>query len=513
MVCIESSSPSIRCQRKLVRNACVSGAVLIALLLPQDSFSLTRKKFNFVVGVNGDFKAAMAAAATTATSSARYHIFFPDGEYSIGQLTGDANQKTTFPTSNVSFIGQSADKTVIYNKSTTEGIGVTATLYFNKANNLYLQDLTVLNKANYGKPETYSVTGRHVAVQEQGNNIIYKNVKLLSTQDTYYSKGTKTYWEDGEIHGTTDFICGSGDVFFNRLRIYALKKSALTAPSSTNDTWGYVFNECTIDGDASDFTLARSWNDGKAVFLNTTMKKLPVAGGWGDPMNSVPKVFAEYKSKNASGGMVDLSKRRTSYSLDGTTVNLKAVLTDAEAAKYTLASVMGTWQPQNATKQLAAPVAKQEGSSLKWDDNTNALCWVVLKGGKYLANVITNSYDVSSLAKGDVLTVRAANEMGGLGASSNAVTVGTTTAVQGAKASGVRHAMDRSAKLLRVSGGAPGGMTAGLYALDGTARSSTYEATSATQGVEIPVNTLKPGVYVLRYTSAEGTSTTAIGIW
>lgn len=483
---------------------------LLVLLFARDGLAQTRRKFDFVVGVNGDFKAAMAAAAKA--SGARFRIFFPDGEYNIGQLTGDANQKTTFPTSNVSFIGQSADKTVIYNKSTSEGIGITATLYFNKANNLYLQDLTILNKANYGNVASYSQTGRHVAVQEQGSNIVYRNVKLLSTQDTYYSKGTKTYWEGGEIHGTTDFICGSGDVFFSRVRIYALKKSALTAPSSTGNEWGYVFSECTIDGDASDFTLARSWNDGKAVFLNTTMKKLPTPAGWGDPMNSVPTVFAEYKSRNASGALVDLSKRRTSYSLDGATVNLKAVLTDAEAARYTLANVMGTWQPQNLTKQVAAPVARQEGTSLAWNDDAAASSWVVFKGGKYFANVTTNRLDIASVAKGEVLAVRAANEMGGLGAISNAVTVGTPVAVRRDGLPGMRHAIDPS-RVLRVSGELPGALTAGLYALDGTARTGTFRAPTAAQGVAIPLQDVEPGVYVLRYDVGGESRSVPIGVW
>src|SRR3569833_1785339 len=91
--------------------------------------ALTKKKFDFIVGVDGDFKAGMAAAAKGASSSNRFILFFPDGEYNIGGLTGDANQKTTFPTSNVSFFGQSEDKTIVYNKSKNEGISITATLF------------------------------------------------------------------------------------------------------------------------------------------------------------------------------------------------------------------------------------------------------------------------------------------------------------------------------------------------------------------------------------------------
>lgn len=386
--------------------------------------AVAHRKFDFVVGVDGDFKAASAAAAAKASASNRFYLFFPDGEYDLGTQTGDANQKTNFSTANVSFIGQSEEKTVLFNKSINEGIGITATLYLNKADNLYMQDMTIKNKANYGDPATYSVTGRHVAIQEQANKVVYKNVRLLSTQDTYYTKGTRTYWEGGQIHGTTDFICGGGDVFFHKVLLYEMKKSAMIAPS-TNTSWGYVFKDCTIDGDVSGFDLGRSWGDARAVFLNTTMRKLPSATGWGNPMNSVPKVFAEYKSIDASGNPVDLSQRRRVYTKDAVTVTLDPVLSDAEAAKYSLSAVLGgndNWQPQNATKQVAAPVIAQEGSTLRWADQTDALCWVVFRNGRYFANVATNSIDISPVSLGEALTVRAANAMGGLGASSNTVT-------------------------------------------------------------------------------------------
>jgi uncharacterized repeat protein (TIGR02543 family) len=403
--------------------------IFIFLSLPDLSFAVTKKTYDFVVGVNGDFKAAKTAAANAASSGNRFYIFFPDGNYDIGSLTGDINQKTTFSTSKVSFIGQSTDNTVIYNKSIGEGIDTTATLYFSNTDNMYLQDLTIYNKANYGNTETYSVTGRHVAVQQQGDKFIYKNVKLLSTQDTYYTKGKKrTYWENGEIHGTTDYICGDGDIFFNQCRLYNLKQSAMTAPSTTTQ-WGYVFSGCTIDGDVNDytFTLGRSWNTAKAVYINTTMKKLPSAAGWGDPMNSNPQVFSEYNSKTASGTSVDLSSRRTSYT-KGVTVTLNPVLSASQAAEYTVANVLSgsdNWQPDKLAQQISAPTITQDGNTIKWNANDSALCWVVFKGGKYLANVSTNSYDASAVAVGETITVRAANEMGGLGLSSNALVKGS----------------------------------------------------------------------------------------
>lgn len=408
---------------------------LLALISAPDlRGAAARRPFDFVVGVDGDWKAAVAAAAKKASASYRYRIFYPDGEYNVGALTGDANQKSTFTTANVSFIGQSADKTILFNKSVDEGIGITATLYLDNADNLYMQDLTVMNRANYGQPSTYGATGRHVAIQEQADRMIYKNVHQLSTQDTYYTKGTRTYWEGGRIDGTTDFICGGGNVYFNRVELNELKDgSPITASSpAAGDAWGYVFESCSIGASKSGYLLGRSWGEARVVFLRTTMKQIAAAGGWGDPMNNVPKVFAEYKTVDANGKAVDLSQRRTTFTKDGTTVKLNPVLSDAEAAKYTLRNVLAgndDWRPDELARQVSAPAARQEGSALKWNDNDSASCWAIFRNGKYLANVAADSFDISALPKGDVLTVRAANAMGGLGAASNAVTVGSTVGI------------------------------------------------------------------------------------
>jgi pectin methylesterase-like acyl-CoA thioesterase len=492
------------------RRGLLAGAVAICALglcVPRGAeAAVAKRKFDFVVGVDGDWKAAVAAAAQKASSSYRFYILFPDGEYNVGALTGDANQKTNFTTSNVSFIGQSADKSILYNKSVNEGIGITATLYLNKAHNLYMQDLTVMNRANYGQPSTYGATGRHVAIQEQADKMIYKNVKQLSTQDTYYTKGSRTYWEGGQIDGTTDFICGAGDVFFNGVTLNELKDgSPITAGSpNTSNAWGYVFKNCTINATKDGYQLGRSWGEARVVFLNTKMNKIPSAAGWGDPMNNVPKVFAEYKSVNASGAAVDLSKRRTTYTKDGTTVTLKPVLTDAEAAKYTIPNVLsGTdnWKPDDLARQVSAPVVRQEGTLLKWNDNDSALCWAIFKGGKYLANVATNSYDVSKLAKGDILTVRAANSMGGLGANSNAVTVGTPTGVA-PQAHRSLHDIAQVGNSLRIASlSAPARLR--IVGADGAlVRSISLDPSTASQSIDLASQNLKAGMYFARLDGA-----------
>lgn len=481
-----------------------STAVIIISAADYSASAVTKKTFDFIIGVDGDFKAAAAAATQNASSGKRFNLFFPKGEYNIGKLTGDANQMTSFTASNVSFIGENADSTIIFNQSINEGISITSTLYFNKANNLYLQDLSILNKANYRNGSDLSKTGRHVAVKEQGDKLIYKNVKLLSTQDTYYTVGTRTYWEDGEIHGTVDFICGYGDVFFNKCILYLERdKGCLTAPG-TKSSWGYVFMNCIIDGVGSNHLLGRSWNNTpRCVYINTIMKKLPTTAAWGDPMNVLPALFAEYNSKTATGSSVDLSGRRTTYSLDGATVRLNPVLSTSQAAQYTISNVLkgnDNWQPDNLTKQVSAPVVRLEGKTLKWNDNDSVLCWVVYKNRKYFKCVASNNLEITPDAT-VTYYVRAANSMGGLGPTSNVVD-GITTSVNHTTSdfsnTNTRFFFDSARKTFYVQN-VTQACNVHIYSLSGKLlRSRAFQVNSTKLPHEISMTGFNQGVYIYK---------------
>ena len=395
------------------------------------AFAVTKHGFDFVLGVDGDFKAAIAkASASGASESKRFIIFVPNGEYNITKLTGDEHGKTTFSPSNVSIIGESVDKTIIWNTTDTEGIGTTATLYFPKNKNMYMQDITLQNRSSVSSANA----ARQVALQQNsGDKFIYKNVRLLSGQDTYYTKKGRTYWEGGEIDGTVDFICGDGDVFFEGTKLVMTRNSGYITASQNSTDWGYVFNNAIIEVSNSSFNgtfyLGRSWGHAKTIFLNTIMRAEPRAEGWGPDMNSAPVVFGEYNSKNKNGGAVNTSQRKTRF--DGgkdasTATTLKTVWNASDAAKYTLKNILGgsdNWEPNKLTVQVSAPKISQEGSNIIWNDDENAICWAIFVNGHYHSNTTTNSIDVGNIAAGSKVTVRAANSMGGLGTTSNEITV------------------------------------------------------------------------------------------
>jgi Pectin methylesterase len=389
--------------------------------------TVTKKLFDFVVGVDGDFKAAITAATAASASGNRFRIFFPNGQYNLGTSTGDANQMTSIALPNVSYIGQSADNVTLYNLPTTEGIGVTATMQFTSAaGNNYMQDISLKNNYPYN-----STTGRAVALWDQGNKNIYKNVKLLSYQDTYYSGGSiRSYFENSEIHGVVDFICGGGDIFFNECLLYVENRagSVITAPA-TSTNWGYVFNNCTIDGPSTNngnYYLGRPWqNSPKSVYINAKMNILPSAAGWTTMGSTPPSVFAEYNSTTSSGSVVDLSTRMTTYTYNSVSTPVTPTLTSTQATQYTIENVLGgtdTWQPKLYTDAAATPVISGSGSSINWADNNYVLCWAIFKDGVFVTFSTTNSYSIPSSVVSGTYTVRAANEMGGLGAVSNTYT-------------------------------------------------------------------------------------------
>ena len=393
--------------------------------------AITKHSFDFVLGVDGDFKAAIAKASSSgASESKRFILFVPDGEYNITKLTGDEHGKTTFSGSNISIIGQSVDKTIIWNTTDTEGISTTATIYFPSNKNMYMQDITLQNRSSVSSANA----ARQVALQQNaGDKFIYKNVRLLSGQDTYYTKKGRTYWEGGEIDGTVDFICGGGDIFFEGTKLVMTRNGGYITASQNPDDWGYVFNNAIIEVSNSSFNktfyLGRSWGHAKTIFLNTIMRAEPRAEGWGPDMNSAPAVFGEYNSKNGSGGDINTSQRKTRF--DGgkdpsSATTLKTVWNASDAAKYTLKNVLGgndNWEPNKLTVQVSAPKISQEGANIVWNDDDNAICWAIFVNGKYHSNTTSNSIDVGTIAAGSKVTVRAANSMGGLGATSNEITI------------------------------------------------------------------------------------------
>lgn len=407
--------------------------------------TVAKKLYDFVVGRDGTITDAVNAA-NKRNALDRFVIFLPDGKYvfdaegrtvtdSVGKTYPDP--KTTLTASNVSFIGQSMEGVEITNTATSvfEGIRTSGVLY-NKGSNNYFQNLTI--KSNMGDNN-----GRDIEFCDGGNRTIFKDACLWGYQDTYVSDNprSKYYFEGGVLRGRTDYLCGSGDVYYNGVTLQHCYQGGYIAVPSGSKKYGYVFESCHIKKETPDvtFTLGRPWGSGtpEAYFLNTTMDAAPIGDGWSEMSGGWPKRFAEYNSTLTTGTVLDLTGRKTIFA---DTHENNPVLTADEAARLTLAAVCGQdddWDPTAVTEQASAPTrltVNKDTKALTWDDSQYVLGWVVFKDGKYEANVTEPTYTVDDATA--TWTVRAANEAGGLG---EAATAEVTTAIQDVTGVGTQH--------------------------------------------------------------------------
>lgn len=360
----------------------------------------------------------IANGNNAAAYAARTFIFLPNGTYDLGDKC-----LTTISGNNISIIGESMDNTIIVNKPEVEGIGVTATL-FNTSTGLYMQDLTLKNAYPFDKS-----TGRAVCLQDKGTQTICKNVKMLSYQDTYYSNNNKGqyYFENSDIHGIVDFICGGGDVFFNKctLTLEPGKGSYITAPYTDGTDYGYVFDGCKIVGSATDsFTFGRSWGGtAKCAFLNTILDKNAAAniastrwttGG----MNVVAKNFFEYNTIDENGKVISPAENIVKFTKDKEVSEYNTIITAEKAAEFSLDKVFTNWKPADLAAQKSASAATESNGKLAWEGD--AQMYIVLKDGKFFAMTAEKSLDIAGAT--GTWSVRAANEMGGFGKMTSVVT-------------------------------------------------------------------------------------------
>lgn len=363
----------------------------------------------------------VVSGANAKQDAERSYIFIPDGVYDLGETV-----LTAISGYNISIIGQSTEKTIIKNapEVANEGIGTTAVLV-NSTQNLYMQDLTLQNALDY-----YAAgdAGRAVCFQDKGDRAILKNVAMLSHQDTYYSQNTKqSYWEDCDIHGTVDFICGGGDVRFVNTTLSLEPRSAngtggrtITAPTTTTE-FGYVFDGCKVVDLAEgkgDWNFGRTWqNNPICIYLNTTLDEncanTLIDSRWIEKgmNNRDPRIFGEFNTMDEAGNNITpASNIITSYR-----GQFQTILSADAAEAYAYDKMFTDWNPAFYTVQVEAPEATYYEGVVSWTPaNNGAIAYALFKNGEFVAVVEGTDYAIE-IEENDKLTIRAANSMGGFG--------------------------------------------------------------------------------------------------
>jgi len=181
--------------------------------------------------------------------------------------------------------------------------------------------------------------GQAVALHTEGDRLKFINVRLLGHQDTVYTGtgGTRLYFYNCYIEGTTDFIFGPSTAWFEQCTIRSRANSYVTAASTPQDvTYGYVFNHCRLIADegVDKVYLGRPWRPyAYTLFMNCELGSHIRPEGWHNWGNADNEKTARYLEYNNTGAGAN-TKQRAPWSRQ---------LSKKEASEITLANVLGNW--------------------------------------------------------------------------------------------------------------------------------------------------------------------------
>lgn len=379
---------------------------------------LVKDASGYYIVPSGD-AAALLMAINSASGEEGAKVFLPNGTYDLGAIV-----KTVISGKNVSLIGQSAEGTIIVTRPAQEGLG-TADLLNNTGEGLYMQDVSLKNDFAYGGND-----GRAASLHDQGTKTICKNVNLLSHQDTYYSHkvGGLYYFEGGELHGTVDYLCGNGKVYYNEVKLVNEQRSSATITANSEL---YVFNNCTVENNANTYNFGRAWSDNPVcIYLNTTLldggEKL-VSTRWNlSGINCDYSIAGEYGTKDANGNNITPASNNVTFTKQNTSMN---TILDATALEtYSIQNVLGDWAAtaQESVKQVEAPADGQyKNGMVTWSAVDGASAYALFKNGELAGIVSDVTYFEIEVTENDQLTIRSANARGGFGAAAEVALVAT----------------------------------------------------------------------------------------
>jgi pectinesterase len=261
---------------------------------------------------------------------------FPYEKVTINIKNGIYNEKVRVPQWNthLTLIGESKENTIIAfdDNFSKINLGRNSTFYtytvLVEADDFSASDLTIKN--------TSGDHGQGIALSVVANRAKISNCAILGNQDTLYlsGNGTKQYFKDCYIEGTTDFIFGSATALFENSTIHSIKSSYITAASTPQGaSFGFVFKNCklTANPEATAVYLGRPWRIyARTVYLDCDMGKQIRPEGWENWSKPDAEKNTFYGQYNCKGEGAQTSKR----------VAWSHQLTKKEAEKYTTENIL-----------------------------------------------------------------------------------------------------------------------------------------------------------------------------
>lgn len=431
-----------------------------------------------VVSNIDEFRAAIRQVNGSPVDNApRRFIFLKNGDYDYGtyknpESGADPYGRDTIKVDNVSLIGQSIEGVNVHIQPTMASVSRTAPIVI-AGTGTYLQDFTLQNNYAYGGND-----GQAAALMDKGHHTIGKNMSLVSCQDTYYSNtdNGQLYFEDTHFEGTVDYICGRGDVFFNRCDLVCVNRqpsqgdykgdthiaAPYTIAEDFNDVGGhgYIFMDCHVDCKSKTWDFGRGWRGWpKAAFLNTVLsadaaKRLgndQTSGKAADDYAVVRAIdytlrvgtkgiqsssdshylqFYEYNTMDEEGNVVSPESNVLEFTASDK-LSYETILKADETDRFQLRNVYPDWAPDEDCRQIEVTDCQIAGNTLSWTASEKAKAFLIEQNGNFVDIVdgTESSYVVSATAPDGSpsgYTVRAANMMGGFGLPATAQTGPTT---------------------------------------------------------------------------------------
>lgn len=231
---------------------------------------------------------------------------------------GTYKEKIIIPSwlDNIEILGEDVENTIITFddhanirlQGTEKGMGTFRTYTMKiEGNNITLKNITIENNS--------ARLGQAVALHTEGDKLKFIGCRFLGHQDTVYTgkAGTRLYFKDCYIEGTTDFIFGPSTAWFENCTIKSKAESYITAASTPNDVeFGYIFNNCKLIADSgiNKVYLGRPWRPyAYTLFMNCQMGGHIRPEGWHNWGNAENEKTARYIEYNNTGEGASTEKR------------------------------------------------------------------------------------------------------------------------------------------------------------------------------------------------------------
>src|SRR6185312_1884177 len=217
----------------------------------------------------------------------------------------------------ISLVGESRDSTIIVNNDYSGKPNPGGHDAFGKEKMTTYTSYTVLVRGNDFTAENLTIAnragrvGQAVALHIEGDRAVVSHCRLLGNQDTLYAgtEGSRQYYKDCYIEGTTDFIFGEATAVFSGCEIRSLSNSYIAAAATTpRQAFGFVFLDCRLTADtaAKWVYLGRPWRPyARTVYIRTEMGSHIVPAGWDNwrnASNDKTAFYAEYECSGPGAG-------------------------------------------------------------------------------------------------------------------------------------------------------------------------------------------------------------------